>query len=488
MTFCKDKFKKHGYSILVFFIIVLAVFFRFYHFSSRWGLAFDQAHDALIAREALRQKKIPLLGPFASGANVVGGPQWYWVITFFTFFYPRSVITPWVGLAILYVFFVFLMIKIAEELGDKKLGLLTGIVAAFSPLQISQGVSLTNQSPMALITAISIWALIKYIKSKNYFFAFLLGTGIAAGINIHLQGIGLLCLFPAVAIYGRKHSFKTILWFFIGFILQFIPLMIFELRNDFYNWHGLVTYLLYDQYRLGIANRWLTYIFSFWPDLWRKIAGGHQWSSYLQGVVITFLVIWGILKKRFSKPFLAVVFGFGLIFVCLRYYRGPQFESYYVFTHPFVLFFSAWFVWRLYRWKKIPACLLLIFLLGSSLKLNLDHYRVEKNSTYPLVKGWERELIKKFPGNKFAVYDYRSVTKDKTASLALVLAADDLIDDEGIKIGISRDPTTISEATFFKKGYYLTNISEIKKEGDEWLFLNPSEIWKVTEEWWYEDK
>jgi len=476
--------KRHWYSIAIIFVLLIAAGLRFYNYSNRWGLAFDHAHDALVGREAIRQKKIPLLGPFASGANVVGGPQWYWAIAFFTWLYPKSILSPWIGLTSLYVVFVFLMIKIGEELGDRKLGLFAGIITAFSPAQISQGVSLTNQGPMALVAAVPIWALIKYLKTKKAIFAFLLGTGIALGYNIHLQGTSLLFLLPVAVVLGWPHSFKAIFWFFIGFGFQFIPFIIFELRKDFYNLRGLLTYFLYDQYRTGVPNRWLTYVFSFWPELWTRITGGNKWLSFFQGIGISVLVIWGLLRKKIPKRILALVLSFILIFIGLRYYRGPRFESYYVFTHPFILFFSAWFVWQLYQWKKIMAFLLLLFLLAGSMKLNLAHYRVERNRTYPLVKSWERELINKFPGKKFAVYDYHLQTRDKTACLALVLSVEGLIDDHGVKIGVTRRPEPPSEKTFYEQEYLLTDISEIKEEGDGWAFLNPSEIWRETEEWY----
>jgi len=114
----------------------------------------------------------------------------------------------------------------------------------------------------------------------------------------------------------------------------------------------------------------------------------------------------------------------------------------------------------------------------------LAHYRVERNRTYPLVKSWERELINKFPGKKFAVYDYHLQTRDKTACLALVLSVEGLIDDHGVKIGVTRRPEPPSEKTFYEQEYLLTDISEIKEEGDGWAFLNPSEIWRETEEWY----
>jgi len=293
---------RRWYFLLTSLVILITTILRFYHFSSRWGLAFDQAHDALIAREALKLKKIPLLGAFASGANIVGGPQWYWWLTFCTFLSPRFVLSPWIGLAILSIFFVFLMIKIGEEVGDKRLGLILGILTAFSPLQVSQSVSLTNQSPMSLITAISLWSLIKYIKSKKPIFAFILGTGIAVGINIHLQGLGLIFLTLPFFIYGER-SLISLLSFFLGFFFQFIPLLIFELKTNFYNLAGFISYLFYERYKTGIPENWFNYIFSFWPDLWRKITGGNKFIAVLQWFLVSFFCLKDYSKRKFQNYF-----------------------------------------------------------------------------------------------------------------------------------------------------------------------------------------
>jgi len=285
-------------------------------------------------------------------------------------------------------------------------------------------------------------------------------------------------------IYGER-SLISLLSFFLGFFFQFVPLLIFELRTNFYNLAGLVSYLFYEKYKTGIPESWFNYIFSFWPDLWRKITGGNKFIAVLQWFLVSFFLFKGLFKKKISKLFLAVFLSFILIFVSLGYYQGPRFESYYVFVHPFVLFFSAWSVWQIYQWKKSLAAILLIILLATSLKLNLNHYRVERNWTYPLIKDWERKLIELFPGKKFAVYDYRSITKDKATSLSLVLETDNLIDDGGIKIGVSRCALLPEFTPLIKNGYCVYDISRIKNENDDWQFLNPGEIWKATEEWYY---
>lgn len=47
-------------------IVLLSFFLRFYRYSDRWGLAYDQIHDVMIARHAIESIQIPLLGPFSS--------------------------------------------------------------------------------------------------------------------------------------------------------------------------------------------------------------------------------------------------------------------------------------------------------------------------------------------------------------------------------------------------------------------------------------
>jgi hypothetical protein len=485
----KKIWHKNWYSILIILILAITSYLRFYNFSQRWMIAFDQARDAVVGRYAAQSRMIPLIGPLSSGASVVGGPQWYWIIAFFTRLYPKSILSPWVGLALMYIFFVFMMIKIGEEIGGRKLALITGILAAFSPLQISQGVSLTNQSPMSVISGLSVWSMIRYLKTKKPVFAFILGGTIALGFNIHMQGIGLFFLVPAVLIFGGKPKLKDSFWFVIGFVLQFIPMIIFETRTKFFNTRGFIDYYLYSQYQRWMPNRWLTYVFSFWPDLWRKIAGGSFVSTYLIGLGLGGWLTIDFWKKKLPKYFQAVILSFILIFILLRYYRGPSFESYYVFVHPFVLLLAAWLVWKVFSNKIIIGLILLVYLLYGSNQENIAHYRVEKNGTYPLVKTWEQELLKKFPGKKFALHDYYFHSQDKTVSLVLLLMVDGLIDDQGVKIGVSIDSRVNSKKIFYTDSrHYLSDISGLKVEGDMWAFLNPSEIWKDKEEWYYKVK
>src|ERR1700690_3767990 len=94
----------------VFFILVLSIFLRFSRYSDRWGLADDQAHDAVVSRYAVTHQKVPLLGPFSSAGAFQTSGAWYWFIMIGTALYPMSVVSPWVLLTLQYVLFVAGMI------------------------------------------------------------------------------------------------------------------------------------------------------------------------------------------------------------------------------------------------------------------------------------------------------------------------------------------------------------------------------------------
>src|SRR3990170_3035674 len=129
---------RNWFVIGIFLLVFFAAFLRFVNFENRWGLAYDQARDVLVAREAIQEQKLPLIGPFASAGQFVYGPQWYWILMLLIGIYPFWLLTPWVLQALLYVGVVLLMILIGHEVQGKRFGLLLGLLTAVSTAQIAQ--------------------------------------------------------------------------------------------------------------------------------------------------------------------------------------------------------------------------------------------------------------------------------------------------------------------------------------------------------------
>lgn len=486
-------FKVHKFEIAVFLIVLLAFILRFYNYENRWGLAYDQARDVTVAREALKEHKIPLIGPFSSAGQFVYGPQWFWILAIMISLYPFSYIAPWVMQALLYVLMVFLMIVIGKELINKKFGLLLGLLTAVSPAQIGQSINLTSPSMVSIFCILTLYFFIKYLKNDNKIYAFLLGFSLSTAINIHFQAIGLLAFIP-IALFFGKRDIKKIAFLFLGVFIPFIPLVIFDFITNHFESKNILDYYMYGQYKIYVPNRWLTYLSIYWPTSWARIIGGEVIIAYAILVLSLVYTVYAFYKRKISKILVAIFTIFLLMVLMLRYYRGERYDSYLVFTHPFVLLISGWTIFQTLRIQKVIAIIFLgIVVLGS---FRIDYKEATNAYNYMMVQTneWTAMLKNTHPGKKFAVYDYRYRSTGYSLPFVLKLQEEGMIDDNGYKIGFGNIP---KEERKIRKRVKEVDISyevwglegstsaQLKEEG--WAFINPSQVYKSTVEWYKKD-
>ncbi|MEX2007763.1 MAG: glycosyltransferase family 39 protein [Candidatus Levyibacteriota bacterium] len=485
ITFLKD----HWFGACVILVILLSVILRFYNYDNRWSLAHDQARDALIGREALRQHKIPTLGPFTSQSAFVMGPIWYWLVAVATILYPWSILTPWIVLSLSYVLVVYLMILIGKELGGKRLGLVVGLLAAISPSQIAQSVDLTNPSGVSIFSALAIYFSIRYIKTKRNLYLFLFPFFIAMAINIHLQAIGLVSLI-LVSIILQRPGKKGLAALFSGFVLPFLPLIVFDLKHNFYNLRSLIDYYLYGQYRIYVPNRWLTYAGSYWPSAWGHIIGGQTILGYISIFLISIFTVYSTVQRKMTRPLLLIILSFLLIFILLRFYRGERLDSYLIFVNPLVIILTGWVTYSLFKFKRILGLLLFIFLLIGSISKDISNILNSTNYASYQARHWEKVLTKLYPHEKFKVYDYERKFGYATLPLSLYLDFNSKIDDNGMAVGIGviTDTKSTYPRILDDQGgwiYDLSGSSSAELAKAKWFLVNPSSIYKATEEWYF---
>lgn len=483
----------HWFGICLLFILILATILRFYNYENRWGLAYDQAHDALVARYALEAHKIPLVGPFSSAGPFQTGGEWYWLIMAATALYPSATITPWIFLTFIYILFVYIIILAGKELVSKKFGLLVGLLAAVSTAQIAQGTNLTNQTPLAIISLFSIWTMIKYVKTKKSKYLFLLGFLVSFAATIHLQGMSLFLLPFSLLLFNGKPSVKNIGILLMGISIPLIPLLIFDTQNNFINSRNMIQYYLYDQYKISLdvlGRRWLTFLGIFLPNAWSHIIGGNLILGYIIILLSGVAIVHNFLKSQLSKEwYILIISSLGML-VLVRYTRTPLFDSFIVFMHPFILLFTALAIFSIYK-KNVVIGLSFMFLIviGSFLK-DIREIKLATNHIAPWSREQEKVLIKNFPNHKFAIYDFKNKTGGATLPLVIFLYTNKKIDDGGIKLGvvISTSGAQFKYPIVFgdKEGYKILNLNnsssaELLREG--WAFVNPSQVYKSTEEW-----
>ncbi|MEK7591786.1 MAG: hypothetical protein AAB508_00145, partial [Patescibacteria group bacterium] len=296
-----EQFLQKRYQYIILGILLLAFILRFVNYGNRWGLAHDQARDAIMGRLAVTEHMIPEVGPFTQAGSVVMGPLWYWLVALATAVFPWHIMTPWIILTFTFVLVVMVMIAIGREIEtDVAFPIIVGILTALSPTQVLQSTNLTNPSGVAIFSALALYFALRYIRKGENICMFLFPFFISLAINTHLQAVGLVWLF-FVPFFLRRPSVKHCAIALLGFGIPFLSLVPFELKSGFYDVRNMIRYIQYDQYTIYMPNRWLTYLGVFWPDAWTRIVGGFLPVSYITLALLgIFSLVFG-LKRRLSK-------------------------------------------------------------------------------------------------------------------------------------------------------------------------------------------
>lgn len=493
-----DHFLKKAYLPIVIAILLCATVLRFINYGNRWGLAHDQARDALMGRLMVTEYLIPEVGPFTQAGSVVMGPLWYWLVGLATAVFPLHVMTPWIILTFSFVCVVMIMIAIGREMEtDVTFSIILGILVAFSPTQVLQSTNLTNPSGVAIFSALALYFVFRFLRSGETIHIFLYPLFISLAVNTHLQAVGLVWLFP-VPLFLRRPSLKQSLVAILGFGIPFLSLAPFELRSGFYDVRNVIRYIQFDQYTIYTPNRWLTYLGVFWPDAWTRMAGGFLPVSYITLALIGIFSFLFWLKRQLTKAHILVLGTFILMLIQLRYFRGTKFDGYLLFLHPFILVLTSWVVYTVYRFHRILGMVFLSVLVFGSLWILIPDIARATSYTSFEVRTWQKALQEKFPGQKFALYDFMHRHTGKSIPLVLFSYKDGMIADDGVKIGLvilNKESTASAQGHTsvwgVGDGYTLFDLNsstsaELATQG--WSLVNPHQMYDSGQNWYTKEK
>jgi hypothetical protein len=483
--------KKSVFFLLLFIITSVGLVFRFWHYGQRFGLAYDQAHDALVARSALSQGKIPLLGPFSSAGPFQTSGTWYWLIMAGTAIYPKSVQSPWIYLTVLCCLTIVLMGLLGVWLENEWFGLLLALLTAISTAQIAQSVNLTNQTPIAFFAVCSIMCSFCYVKTRRVIAAFGMAFFASWAASIHLQGVALALLVLVTFLFSKKFSFPAICAAIVGALPPMLPILLYDMSHQYINIKNMLYYYRVDQYRISLDvlnRRWSTYLTSFWPTQWAHIIGGNIWIAMGISVLACILFVYFLVKRNIGRVWIVIFVTFACMTVLVRYTRTPLFASFIVFTHPFVLLISAWVIYQVFRFQKIIGSILLSIIVLFSINASVQEMRVFGNLSTPIDIAVRNMLVAKYPNETFSLYDWKYSTSGLSLPMVLYLDAGNLSSDSGRRIGVMRseEATKLSLTPIATFSATLVDLSasdsaHLQKAG--WHDVNPNAIYHQTEDW-----
>lgn len=394
---------KVGFILLA--IILLGTFLRVWNFPYRYSLGEETVRDAVIGIDAARELQLPLTGAFSSLGPFTFGPLYAYQLAIATLIL-NTVYAPWIYFTLISIAYIFVMYKIGERLLGKPFGLLVAFLCAISPAQIISATHLTSHNNTNIFAALAIWFFLILLDSKKTKkWHYLLGIIIGTGMNLHYQMVGLLVL-PIILSLKQKR-FSSFLFSVLGVTTTFIPILIFELTNHWFNTRNIIHFFLYDKQKIYVPNRWLFYVRDFWPGFWADALGiSLRFAQIIMlGSLISFISSWRY--KKLNKQFIFLIIAFLINFVLLRYYFGQRFYGYLNFVRPFVFLFTSYFLFSLWNIKNVVAKIAAALIFGFIIVMPLDRIKsgLQKDPYSTGMYSFFDTLRTEIPGKNYLIYE-----------------------------------------------------------------------------------
>ena len=232
----KAEISSHIFIYLLLFLVVLgAIFVRVYRVDQILWFYFDQGRDALVIWDFWHKGDLFFVGPTTGIAGIFRGPWYYWLIAPIYLVGGGDPVWPAIFLSLLSVVAVIFLFILGKEIAGRSAGLIAAIIASFSYYIMIASRWLSNPTPMLLISLLIIFSSFRIIDSKKptkywLLILFLLGMAMQFGSAAEIFYFPIVAL---IAVWRRKTLSKRLL--FVSFCLlfvSFLPQIIFDVRHQ----------------------------------------------------------------------------------------------------------------------------------------------------------------------------------------------------------------------------------------------------------------
>ena len=234
----KLMIKKYGLILLLIIFLFLRVFNleKGVNFSSEQGLFLSKA------KEIYDTKKLTLIGPSTSIKSTISREFYQGPATYYLLLVPIALGGNPIVASYFLIFINLLALIVIYTVIKKKFGFKTAFWASlfFStyPLLVTYTRFVWNPNFIPLFSAAVLGFLLNINRKRKSLFYLLLGLILGICLQFHYQSF-LLILLSFIWLTLRKAKITNFFIVFLGIIAGFFPLLIFELRHNFYNLNTL---------------------------------------------------------------------------------------------------------------------------------------------------------------------------------------------------------------------------------------------------------
>jgi len=310
----KKYFQNNKTEIFCVAIIIIAyIAIRSIHFSTILNFSSEQASFAMKAFQLWNSKKIELIGPPISwryeGRYFFQGSITYYMMI------PFLLLGGWDPIKSSYVMVLFgalmavVLYKAVSLLASRKTAILVTLFFIFLPFYIDYSRFFWNPNLQFLLNPLLLLWMGLYQKTRKNIYLFLVSFSSGVLMLFHYQFFLIILGLIIYYLFIKKIRGLSVLIFFLGFPLGFSPLIIFELRNKFYN---LQTLYLFLQHREKVFPK-----------------GGHIFdifTSYymLSPSLYAMVVFFSLLERRITNKLLVITGSVLIIWALIKYLPSPS--------------------------------------------------------------------------------------------------------------------------------------------------------------------
>lgn len=238
-------FKKELMVLAVFIVVFIGIRSVNYIYHLNWSG--DQGSFATQALNIFRTRTPTLIGPEISatlnGRFIFQGPLIYYFFIFFLF------IGGWNPVTASYLFMIFCSLMIiplyygVKKLINQKAALIIIVIYTLVPYYLNYTRFLWNTTLQLSLLPILILLMGLFKEKKQWTYLFLTAIWLGVLLQFHYQFI--LVIFGIFLYYFifKKLSIFYILFFIFGLIIGFSPIILFELKHNFYNLQTMIMFV-----------------------------------------------------------------------------------------------------------------------------------------------------------------------------------------------------------------------------------------------------
>jgi len=231
------KTKRINFFILI-AIILVAIFFRTYHFESLLSFQLDQSRDAIIVGDFVREgmKKIPLLGPHISGSTLQLGPAYYYLQAIPAFFLGTGPVVFALSDWFFSILFVPLLYFFLRLYFPRTISLFLSAIAATSLFLVVYGRFAWNPNSLPFFTLLALLGLLKAdwknVVRPGWFYIAIGSAAIATQLHYVYFFMAPLLFGVYLAVWRPRLRVKHYLIAILLIFIVYAPEIISEIKTE----------------------------------------------------------------------------------------------------------------------------------------------------------------------------------------------------------------------------------------------------------------